>query len=115
LIDALASAASCVATRRLASLTSDFAPNQSYTVRFPDPPAPLRAATGGPSGLLLDAQHRFVIVEAPIRRAGRQWCASTRMYEYRLLDRDERELLVYHWQPGEDFLGPDHPHVHVSA
>lgn len=37
------------------------------------------------------------------------------MYEYRLLDRDERELLVYHWQPGPDFLGPDHPHLHVSA
>ncbi len=37
------------------------------------------------------------------------------MYEYRLLDRDERELLVYHWQPGEAYLGLDHPHLHVSA
>lgn len=37
------------------------------------------------------------------------------MYEYRLLDRVERELLVYHWQPGSDFLGPDSPHLHVSA
>ena len=36
-------------------------------------------------------------------------------YEYRLLDHDGRELLVYHWQPGPDFLGPDHPHLHVSA
>lgn len=26
-----------------------------------------------------------------------------------------RELLVWHWQPGEDFDGPDRPHLHVSA
>ena len=44
-----------------------------------------------------------------------RWQPKTIMYEYRLLDRDERELLVYHWQPGPDFLGPDHPHLHVSA
>lgn len=37
------------------------------------------------------------------------------MYQYRLLDHDERELLIYHWQPGDIFLGPDRPHVHVSA
>ena len=37
------------------------------------------------------------------------------MYEYRLLDRDEKELLVYHWQPGPDYLRPDLPHLHVSA
>ncbi len=37
------------------------------------------------------------------------------MYQYRLLDRDERELIVYHWQPGDAYLGPDAPHLHVSA
>lgn len=37
------------------------------------------------------------------------------MYEYRILDTFQRELLVYHWQPGPGFRGPDHPHVHVSA
>ena len=37
------------------------------------------------------------------------------MYQYRLLDHIERELLVYHWQPGSAYLGPDHPHLHVSA
>lgn len=37
------------------------------------------------------------------------------MYQYRLLDHNERELLVYHWQPGSAYLGPDYPHVHVSA
>ena len=39
----------------------------------------------------------------------------TRLYAYRLLDRRERELLVYHWQPGPRYAGPDHPHLHVSA
>lgn len=37
------------------------------------------------------------------------------MYQYRLLDRDQTELLVYHWQPGPDSAGPDHPHLHISA
>lgn len=37
------------------------------------------------------------------------------MYQYRLLDQRERQLLVYHWQPGDAFLGPDHPHLHASA
>lgn len=37
------------------------------------------------------------------------------MYEYRLLDRHERELLVDHWQPGPRYAGPDHPHLHISA
>jgi hypothetical protein len=32
-----------------------------------------------------------------------------------LVDHVDRELLVYHWMPGTLFLGPDHPHVHVSA
>jgi hypothetical protein len=44
-----------------------------------------------------------------------RWRASTRMYEYRLLDHDQTELLVYHWQPGPEFQGPDSPHLHISA
>lgn len=37
------------------------------------------------------------------------------MYEFRLLDHQERELLVYHWQPTSAFHGQDHPHLHISA
>lgn len=44
-----------------------------------------------------------------------RWIVAIRTYQYRLLDHDHRELLVYHWQPGPDFQGPDHPHLHVSA
>jgi hypothetical protein len=85
-------------------LTSHVGPD--YAVTFPIPageiapaPASLRSPGGGPLGLFLDVAHVF----------------ETRMYEYRLLAYDQAELLVHHWQPGPDFAGPDHPHVHVSA
>jgi hypothetical protein len=105
-----------VATQRLTTLTTYYTPAEDHTVRFPDPPVSLRAPSGGPRGLLLDLSHVFVIGEAPESVPfRRRWRVTTRMYQYRLLDRAERELLVYHWQPGDAFLGPDHPHVHVSA
>lgn len=55
------------------------------------------------------------IVEAERSPLRRQWRVTTRMYEYRLLDHLHQELLTYHWQPGPDFEGPDHPHLHVST
>jgi hypothetical protein len=66
---------------------------------------------GGPSGLLLDIRQQFAIATTDLRT----WRVETRTYEFRLLDQSERELLVYHWQPGPGSRGPDHPHVHVSA
>lgn len=36
-------------------------------------------------------------------------------YVYGLLDRNETELLAYHWHPGGEFAGPDPPHLHVSV
>lgn len=56
-----------------------------------------------------------MLVEAERDRSRVRWRAETRMYEYRLLDHDHEELLVYHWQPGPDYAGPDHPYLHVSA
>jgi hypothetical protein len=115
-IEALASVTRCVTTQRLTTLTTYYSPGEPQTIRFPDPPVALRAASGGPRGLLFDLSHVFVIEELPDRvRFRRRWRATTRMYQYRLLDREERELLVYHWQPGDIFPGPDHPHVHISA
>jgi hypothetical protein len=65
--------------------------------------------------LLLDVAIDVAFVETRADLRNRRWRVETRMYQYRLLDHNERELLVYHWQPGADFLGPDHPHLHVSA
>jgi hypothetical protein len=78
-------------------------------------PAPLRAPHGGPRGLLLRVVHLYEIVEIQPIRDRRAWDVVTTMYQYSLFDRNERELLVYHWQPGPAFAGPEHPHVHVSA
>lgn len=44
-----------------------------------------------------------------------RWRVETATYEYRVLDRTEQELLVWHYQPGAGFHGPDDPHLHVSA
>jgi hypothetical protein len=82
---------------------------------FTREPISLRQLGGGPSGLFLDLVHVFSVVEIDRPRIPRQWRTTTLMYEYRLLDRDQRELLVYHWQPGSATRGPDYPHLHVSA
>jgi hypothetical protein len=104
-----------VATERLSASLVARGPTIRYEIEFRGSPASLRAAAGGPSGLFLDVLLHVDIVEAQTARARRLWHATIRMYQYRLLDHDRRELLVYHWQPGSAFLGPDHPHLHVSA
>ena len=115
-IEALSSVTSCVTSQRLSTLTTYYTPNVNQTIRFRDPPVALRAPSGGPRGLLFDVSHVFVVDEVPeLVPFRRRWRVTTRMYQYRLLDHGERELLTYHWQPGDFFLGPDHPHLHVSA
>ena len=74
-------------------------------------PAPLRASSGGSAGLLLDVLEQFAVVETDVH----SWRVEPRAYEYRLLDHLERELLVYHWQPGPVMRGPNNKHLHVSA
>jgi hypothetical protein len=74
-------------------------------------PVPLQSVDGGRSGLLLDLLYQFNVESA----SGWGEQSSERMYAYRLLDHHETELLVYHWQPGADYLGPDEHHLHVSA
>jgi hypothetical protein len=113
-LQALGSAVSCVSTQRLDVSTNAFAAAENHTIAFLDPVS-LRAPAGGPSGLFFDVAHVFAIVETERARFRQQWRVTTRMYEYRLLDYHLEELLVYHWQPGADFEGPDHPHLHVST
>jgi hypothetical protein len=114
LIEALGSAIGCVTNQRLSVSASRIAPHEVYAIRLADRPNALRSPEGGPSGLRLDLEQHFV-VDVHSEAARPVWRATTRMYQYRLLDHFDRELLVYHWQPGPDFLGPDHPHLHVSA
>lgn len=75
----------------------------------------LKSQTSGRSGLYLSVTIILALGEQVANPVDRRWQASPAMYEYRLADHIGRELLVYHWQPGPRFLGPDHPHLHVSA
>jgi hypothetical protein len=59
--------------------------------------------------------HLYEFIETAQIRGRQSWDVVITMYQYSIFDRSERELLVYHWQPGPQFAGPDHPHVHVSA
>lgn len=112
----MASVTSCVTDQRPATSSRYYTPDDHPLIPCPTAPVPLRAPSGGSRGLLFDVSHVFAIEEesqpVPLRR---QWRVSTRLYQRRLLDQVERELLVYHWQPGDDFLGPDHPHLQVAA
>ena len=78
-------------------------------------PVSLRSPHGGPSGLLLDVSLLFTVAQADPVAVPRHWEPRTEAYRYRLLDHGQTELLVYHWQPGPEYAGPDHPHLHVSA
>jgi hypothetical protein len=113
-VDALNAATGCVTARHLALLPPEGSGDETVTARFPDPVS-LRSSGGGPSGLLLDVVAIVAVTPAESGAFPTLWAAKTAMYQYRLLDRDHTELLVYHWQPGPASAGPSHPHLHVSA
>lgn len=101
----------CLTNAQMATVGSGFSPTEQQLLRFVQGPVSLRAFGGGPSGFKFDLEQRLIVVESGVRR----WRVEPRLYEFRLLDHVERELLVYHWQPGPEARGPDHPHLHVSA
>jgi len=115
-LQALSATVRCVTDRHL-TIPYDFRVRDLYAATFePDgEPALLRAPHGGARGLSLKVAHLYEIVETEHVRNHPAWRIATKMYAYSLLDRDARELLVFRWQPGPDFAGPDHPHLHVSA
>jgi len=82
-----------------------------------DPVLSVRGArisgVGGVSGLSLDVTITLRGGLGQRDDAPRRVVAAA--YTYALRDRNGTELLAYHWHPGDDFLGPDDPHVHVSA
>jgi len=109
----LSSALSCVSLQRFAVLTPS-AEGTLLDIQLPDS-IRLRLATGGPSFLNLDASFQVETFEDTHQPLRRRWNARIRMYSMTLLDAHNRELLTYHWHPGTFFLGPNHPHIHVSA
>ena len=107
----------CVTTQRLFAQPEGYEPDVLYAVAFGHTaePVSLPAKAGGASGLLLDLRHQYTIVPDETVHPAAAWRVSTRAYEYRLLDSQSTELLVYHWQPNSIAGGPKHPHLHVSA
>lgn len=116
-LEALGTVTDCVTAQRLSVQPEGYEPGVLYAVAFgrTGEPVALRAKAGGPSGLLLDVRHLYAIVPDELAGARPAWRVTTRAYEYRILDSQEEELLVYHWQPEGVARGPDYPHVHVSA
>lgn len=94
-----------------------YEPNVLYAVAFgrTAEPVSLPANAGGSSGLLLDVRHQYAIVLDGTVGSSPSWRVSSRAYEYRILDHQAEELLVYHWQPNSIAGGPNFPHLHVSA
>jgi len=60
-------------------------------------------------GLSLDLTYR--VHQLPATRHG--WAVSESSYYYALLDRNQREILAYHWHPHVE--GMTYPHLHVSS
>lgn len=74
---------------------------------------PVRVSnTRGDVHFLVMVRQRFRIVSDDNPDRG-PWKATTRQYEYSISDAESRELLAYHWHPGEQ--GFDEPHLHVPS
>ena len=57
---------------------------------------------------------RYLIVEATAGPG--RWSVKTAAYEYRLSDRDDREILAYHWHPaGSSHVRVPHRHLGPGA
>lgn len=110
-VDRLRRAASVITAQHLVAFLDG---PDSYTVRF-EQPARLRAfgpLHGAALRVFISLEHDRTAERMPIPQPVG---VSTRSYQIALLDRNEREVLAWHWQPGPALAGPDHPHVHVSA
>lgn len=74
-----------------------------------------RLATHGGIGELHFAfAHQYRVVRRPMSQARTTFAVSTSFYQYRALDREESEILIYDWAPN----GPSPvrtPHLHVPA
>jgi hypothetical protein len=74
---------------------------------------PLRT-TDGRRDLQIGIRHHYTIIHLPDDLASGPFKVSSSRYMYELLDRDERELFVYHWHP-EGVSPIQTPHLHFSG
>lgn len=84
-----------------------FPPDASHTLTLSEDPAPLGRE------LLLSVRHRCTL--ADVGSGADRWELRTVGYSYRLSDADDRELVIYQWDPDPASRSPvDHPHLHIG-
>ena len=69
---------------------------------------------GGIGDLRLHFAHLYRVVQVPGSALGNRFAVQTTFYQYRILDFDLNEIVVYDWAP-EGFGPIRSPHLHVSA
>lgn len=69
---------------------------------------------GGDGELLLRLVHLYTVVMLSNDGQRGSHAVSTSFYQYRILDREESEIVVYHWEP-EGISPVRTPHLHVPA
>jgi hypothetical protein len=78
-------------------------------------PNRVRLRTHGGSGeLVFQFVQRYSVVFQPNALQRAPYDIWTSYYQYRILDRNDREIVVYHWEP-EGRSPVVTPHLHLSA
>ena len=113
----LRTALSCITNATLFGTGTTLADLHSLTLYAPGQTEPnrVRLHTHGGSGeLILRVVQRYSVVFQPDVVQRSPFDLWTSYYQYRILDREEREIVVYHWEPaGRSPVIT--PHLHVSA
>ena len=73
---------------------------------------PVRVPVAAGGHLRIGIEQRFKVVETREPDRG-PWKVSTLKYEYSICHDDGREILAYHWHPGEQ--AHDQPHIHICS
>ena len=69
---------------------------------------------GGASGIRLAFYQYYRVIQTEVPRV--QWMVSEEGYEYKILDADGREIIVYHWHPVEhNPIAFHHLHLEYGA
>lgn len=80
-----------------------------------DSERPARIRThGGEGELLFRFAHAYRVVQLPEVSDRNRYAVRTASYRYDILDRDEGEVVVFHWEP-EGRGSVRTPHLHLSA
>lgn len=116
-VQPLQAALHCVTPARLQSTPSDL--NVIELLKFPDSRGAELRRRDSINGERLDVvylvihQHFGIEVTAGVNQP-RTYRVVTNGYEYMILNRQQREVLAFHWHPGQRSHEHD-PHVHIGS